>query len=190
MRLIAVLVLAWALDGSHAAAQSNGSDDPLLTCTAFAASTGGPRTAPVATVVDIVVNRWSPDADRGRLLDALKRGQGAMLDTLQDMPRVGHLRTPASLGWDLHYASVAKDEEGGRRVVIATDRPISVWEAANRPRSIDYPFTFIELRLNREGQGEGKLSPATQVTATSDGRFVQLENYDAQPVQLNEVKCR
>lgn len=32
-------------------------------------------------------------------------------------------------------------EDGGRDVVIATDRPIGFWEATARPRTIDYPFT-------------------------------------------------
>ena len=34
-------------------------------------------------------------------------------------------------------------------MVLVTDRRIGFWEAANQPRSIDYPFTVIELRLNR-----------------------------------------
>jgi hypothetical protein len=113
-----------------------------------------------------------------------------MLRTLQKLPRVGFIRTPGNLGWDLHYTHQTPDEEGGRRVVIATDRPMSIWEAVNRPRTVDYPFTFIEMRLNREGEGEGKLSLATQVIASRDGRFVQLENYDTQPVQLNKISCK
>jgi hypothetical protein len=56
----------------------------------------------------------------------------------------------------------------------------------NRPRSLNYPFTFIELRMNGQGEGEGKLSLATKVIAI--GRIVQLENYAAQPVQLNQVR--
>jgi hypothetical protein len=63
-------------------------------------------------------------------------------------------------------------------------------ELVNRPRTVDYPFTFVELRLDNEGKGEGKLSLATQVTASRDGRVVHLENYEAQPVFLNKVDCR
>jgi hypothetical protein len=47
--------------------------------------------------------------------------------------------------------------------VLITDRRIGFWEAANQPRSIDYPFTFIDIRLNRDGEGEGKMSLATKV---------------------------
>jgi hypothetical protein len=190
MRAILLFLTVAATAVPVAAQQNGGSANGGLTCTAFAASTGGPRSSPVATVVDIVVERWSTNAQRQRLFDALKEGQNAMLEALRDLPRVGYIRTPQSLGWDLHYAQVSRGDEGDRRIVIATDRPIGFWEAANRPRTIDYPFTFIELRLDGEGRGQGKMSVATQVYGSGEGRFVQLENYDGQPVQLNEVTCR
>lgn len=172
------------------AGQSAGTSDGRLECSAFAVSTGGVRSAPVAERLDFAVDRWSTESERERLVEALKKGQDALLEALRDLPRLGYIRTTGNLGWDLHYAHEAPAEDGGRQVVIATDRPISVWEAANRPRTIDYPFTLIELRLNEENQGEGKLSVATKITASSDGRFVHLENYDSLPVQMNEIRCR
>ena len=73
-------------------------------------------------------------------------------------------------------------------MVLATDRRIGFWEAANQPRSIDYPFTVIELRLNKDGEGQGKMSLATKVTADKNSNTVVLENYDTQPVLLNSVR--
>jgi hypothetical protein len=158
--------------------------------TAVALSTGGPRTSPVAAQLEIVIDRWSTEAERQRLLDAMSRGQSAMLDTLQDLPRVGYIRNPPSLGWDLHYAHAVPGEDGGQRIFLATDRPISIWEAINRPRTIEYPFTFIEMRVDDEGEGEGKLSRATRIIASNDGRHIQLEHYATQPVELTEVRRR
>jgi hypothetical protein len=158
--------------------------------TAFAVSLGGPRTTAGTAQVDITVNRWSSDAECERLIEALKKGQDALLDTLRDLKPVGSIRTPETLAYDLHYANQAPGEDGGRRIFLATDRPIGFWEAANRPRTINYPFTFIELRMSGDGRGEGKLSLATKVTASNDGRHVELENYAAQPVMLNQVKLR
>ncbi len=184
------LIVAFLAFSSTSPSGAYSAANGRLACTAFAVSTGGPVSSPVATPVDIVIERWSGDAERQRLLDAMKRGQDAMLDTLRDLRKVGFIRTPGSLGWDLHYAHTTPGEDGGRRVVIATDRPMGIWEVANRPRTFDYPFTFIEMRLGSEATGEGKLSLATQVTATPDGRFVHLENYDTQPVQLNTISCK
>ena len=186
MCLLAILPLVPIVS----AAQSAGTSDGRLECTAFAVSTGGVRSSPVADRLDIVIDRWSTEAERQRLIEALKLGQDTLLERLRDLPRIGYIRTPGNLGWDLHYAHEAEAEDGRRRLVIATDRPMPIWETVNRPRTIDYPFTFIELRLGEDNEGEGKLSFATRVIATSDGRYVQLENYDSQPVQLREVRCK
>jgi len=78
--------------------------------------------------------------------------------------------------------------DGGERVVLVTDRRIGFWEASNQPRSIDYPFTVIELRLNADGEGEGKMSVATKVIYDKEHDMISLENYDIQPVQLTTVK--
>ena len=158
--------------------------------TAVALSGGGPRSNPVAAQIEIVIDRWSTEAERQRLLSALTKGQNETVKALRDLPRVGSIRTPGALAWDLHYAHQMRGEDGGRRIVLATDRPVSAWEAINQPRTIDYPFTFIELQVNNSGEGEGKLSRATRVVASDDGRFVHLENWETQPVDLTQVKRR
>jgi len=83
-------------------------------------------------------------------------------------------------------AEVAR--EGGERVVLVTDRRISFWEARNQPRSYDYPFTVIELHLNRDGEGEGKMSIATKVIYDKKENMITLENFQTTPVQLTNVK--
>jgi hypothetical protein len=71
--------------------------------------------------------------------------------------------------------------------VLVTDRYVSFWEASNRPRSIDYPFTVVELRLDAKGQGEGKITVATKISSEPDTRQIILENYGNQPVRLTKV---
>lgn len=142
-----------------------------------------------AQTVEIVVNRWSTNAERDRLLSVLQeQGPDKLLDALQAVPRLGYIRTPDSIGYELHYARKTAGEEGGDHVVIATDRYISFWEAANRPRSIDYPFTVIELHLNRNGEGEGKMSLATKITVDRTRQTIILEDYGTQPILLNNVR--
>ena len=139
--------------------------------------------------VEIVVNRWSTDAQRDKLMSTLfDKGPEKLLDVLQDMPRMGYIRTPGSVGWDLHFARRIPGEDGGERVVLVTDRRISFWEARNQPRSIDYPFTVIELRLNKNGEGEGKISLATKIIGDKENNIITLENYDIQPVMVTSVK--
>src|SRR5690349_18426483 len=103
--------------------------------------------------VDIAVTRWSTDEERTRLVTTLMdQGPQKLLDLLQSLPRVGYIRANGGLGYDLHYAHKTTGEDGGERVVLATDRRIGFWEASRQPRSIDYPFTVIELHLNNDGE--------------------------------------
>ena len=139
--------------------------------------------------IEIVVNRWSTDGERDKLMSVMmEKGADKLLDVLQDMPRMGYFRTPGQVGIDIHFARRLPQPEGGERVVLVTDRRIGFWEAANQPRSIDYPFTVIELRLNRDGEGEGKMSLATKIIPDKENNIVTLENYDISPVMLNNVR--
>ena len=157
--------------------------------TAFAVNTntiGPSRTGGI----EIAVSRWSTDAERNRMMTTLlDKGPQALLQILQRARRVGYIRTLNSIGYDLHFAQTLPGDDGGRRVILATDRPIGFWEASHQPRSIDYPFTLIELRLNSEGVGEGKLSIATRITGNRETGVIELEDYAWQPVLLMNVRA-
>jgi hypothetical protein len=142
-----------------------------------------------ADTIDIAVNRWSNDKQRDTLMEVMKtKGPEKLLDVLQDMPAMGHFGVPGNLGWDIHFARKVPLPDGGERVVLVTDRRIGFWEAANQPRSIDYPFTVIELRLNRDGDGEGTMSIATKVIYDKEQNMITLENFQNQPVRLTNLK--
>jgi hypothetical protein len=156
--------------------------------TAFAVNLGTPGRTGAGTV-EIKVDRWSTDEELEKLLTVLReQGPEKLLSTLQKLPRVGFIRTPNSIGYDLHYARKSGLPEQGRTIVIGTDRPIGFWEASNRPRSIDYPFTLIEMHIRPDGEGEGKMSLATKITTEDNGKTIVLENYSSQPVMLTSVK--
>ena len=44
------------------------------------------------------------------------------------MRSVGRISTPGSIGYDLHYAEERKLPDGGREIILATNRPMSFWE--------------------------------------------------------------
>lgn len=156
---------------------------------AFAVSTGGPRTAAVAGQIDITITRWSTETEVDRFLTALRKGgHEALIDEFHDVEPVGTIRSPGSLGYDLRYAHAEDLGDGLRRITLATDRPMSFYETVNRPPSSDYPFTYVELRVNSEGRGEGKLAIASALATTRSGNTLQVYNFDTQPIQLNEVR--
>ena len=72
--------------------------------------------------------------------------------------------------------------------MLAIDRPIGFLESANQPRSINYPFTIIEMQLNRTGEGEGRMSLATKVILDKKKNMITLENFELQPVLLTQIR--
>jgi hypothetical protein len=181
--IVAALVTVLSL---VATAQSNAQPEEF---TAFAVNLASDIPAAATATVDINITRWSAESERNTLAQTLReKGPDALLRALQKVRPVGRIKTPDSLGYDLRYAHQEPVEEGGRRIVIATDRPIGFWEARNRPRSIDYPFTVIEMHLDNNGVGEGRLSLATKITAGAN--VIVLENYSSQPVLLTQVKSK
>jgi hypothetical protein len=157
-----------------------------LTAFAVNMSNVGPTKA---GTIEITIDRWSTDAERqGLLTTFFEKGPAKLLDALQDQKPVGRIRAPGNLGWDLRFARYHPLPDKGSRLVLMTDRPVGFWEARNQPRTIDYPFTLIELRLKADGTGEGKASVATKITYNKKEQTVELENYVSEPIRLNNVK--
>jgi hypothetical protein len=150
--------------------------------------------------IQFTVERWTTPQEREMLVAAMQeKGADGLLTALQKMPSHGRMRVPSwtgpdplniRLGWDLRYAWREKNPDGGERIVLGTDRYVSWWEAANRPRTIDYPFTVIEIRTNKDGEGEGKLSVATKINAIKGTNVIELETYASEPVRLQGVRVK
>ena len=172
--------------GTRPLAQEDRDHGERFTATAINMGTPGPARV---DRVEIVVNQWSPRAQRDRLIAVLfERGPEKLLDALQDLPKVGYFKTPETLAYDLRYAQRTPLPDRGERIVLATDRYVRFWEAARASRTLDYPFTIIELRFDGDGRGEGKMSLATKVTADKKNNTIELENWGTQPVLLKDVK--
>ena len=195
-QVLSGVIVALALMPAAAGAQTN---DQKLAISAFAINMGTIGTGANA-VVDITIDRWSTAQEREQLITTmLEKGPDALLKALQKVPVKGRFRIPGTqgpdphqlrLGHDLRYAWQTALPEGGRRIVIITDRYIGMQEARTQPRTIDYPFTLFEIRVNKDGEGEGKMAVATKITFDKKANQVELENYSSEPVRLNNVKVK
>jgi hypothetical protein len=156
--------------------------------TAFAIAMGRISSGATATFV-FNISRWTSDTERDRLFGALReKGQRAMIDAFRDTTRVGTMRTPHTVGYDLQFAYQEPAPEGRRRIILATDRPIDFAEAWARPPSMDYPFTIVEMVMNPDGRGQGAMHIAARLVPA--GKTLVVESYDTQPVQLNNIQSR
>jgi hypothetical protein len=192
--LIAGTVAAGVLWAATPQAQTN---QEKLEISAFAVNMSNIATGSNAQV-QITINSWSTAEERERLITTvLEKGSDALLRELQKAPVKGRFRIPTArqpdphhlaLGLDLHYAMQTPLEDGGRRIVIATDRYIGFQEARSQPRSIDYPITLMEIRVDKEGNGMGKMAVATKISFDKKKNQIELENYASEPVRLQNVK--
>jgi len=185
---LAVISFLWALS-VQAQSSSSGpraAKSSPVRFTAIAANLGASR-GPMTQVLQITINRWSTDAERDQLVAALKaKGQQGLLNALQQLPAIGSIRTPNSVGYELRYARLDTLKDGGQRAFVLTDRYLSLAEVTNQSRSLEYPFTMIEMRLKPNGEGDGLMSVATRITQADN--LLTVENYGLQPTQLTSVR--
>ena len=139
--------------------------------------------------IEISIDRWSTTRDRASLAEILfSRGTDKLIEAVRDMRPVGRIRSTGSIGYELRFAEQRQLPEGDREIILATDRPMSFWELSNRPRSADYPFTWVQLRVKRDGTGQGSLAVAARITGDPDDRTIEVEDYALQPVRLENVR--
>jgi hypothetical protein len=143
-----------------------------------------------AGLIEIGIERWSTDAEREALRGTLiDKGPDALLSALQKIkPRVGYMRRPSSLAWDLYYAREVKREDGTRQIILASDRPIAFREVVNSTRSEQYAFTIIDIRFDAEGKGTGQLAGAAKVSFNKTTNHIEIESYGSRPIDLINVK--
>ena len=191
------LVIALGLAMAPLGARQTSGEKLEITAFAVNMSNIGPGTS---AVVEIDIDRWSTAAERENLITTMvEKKENELLKALQKMPSHGRFSIPGLVGPDPHqlrlgnalrYAWQTPQPEGGRRIVIATDRYIGFNEARNQPRTIDYPFTLFEIRVDKAGEGQGKMAVATKISFDKKKNAIELENYSSEPVRLNNVKVK
>jgi len=151
---------------------------------------------PEGEAIRIDVLRWPSQTDRGEVLSHLRGAEQEDADAArEDSPLVGYLwPSSGGLGFALIYAHRFTAQDGGEHITVVTRRPLgppgwAPWQATGGTRSMTADdFTVVELRLDSSGNGEGKMSLATEVTFDENVNTVSLANYDAAPILLEDLK--
>ena len=144
--------------------------------------------------VKIDVFRWSTEEERKALVSAVKdNNEKAIADAMQKAPRLGSIWTNENLGYSIRYAFTDAVANGMERVVVLTDGQLGswggqIWKPLQASGSVSYPFSLVELRVNRTGTGEGKMSIAGKVIVDDNAKTLTLGDYDTAAVLLRPVK--
>jgi hypothetical protein len=153
----------------------------------LAANTSVDINAPSLFELEIALERYTTDGERETMQTAFqKRGQEGLLAALQKAPRIGIFRVPGNLSWEIRYAFHFMGRDNRKRIYLITDRNVSFAEAASRPRSMDYPFTVIELRVDDSGFGDGQVMVAAAVSFERNN--LTIEEFLDRPITLTKVR--
>jgi hypothetical protein len=137
--------------------------------------------------MSIDITRWSTDAERDRVVATITSdGPERVLNALRDAPRLGTLHWPGGVEYGVHYARRTTRADGGTDVVLLIDRPLWLWWESNPP-STTYPFTLVQMRLGKDGRGEGHVSLGASVSSDPEAGVV-LSDYAAARVAFTGVR--
>lgn len=178
--LVLICVFGWYF--APAFAQTRGEPEQF---SAYFVDLNTGRSGPI----QISVTRWStPDEQRVLRQSLFKKGQDGLLDAVRDMRSVGRIYTPGSIGYDLRYAEMRMLPEGTREIILATDRPMSFREIVERPISAEYPFTWVQFAIRRDGTGEGKLAVAARIVGEEADDLIEVQDFAISPVRLEKIR--
>lgn len=118
--------------------------------------------------------------------------ESSLTAALAKVPTVGYLWSSEVAGYSLHYAIRTAAPGGGERIILITDRRLGMWNNLWKPSgpgpTTNYEFSVVEIHLNAKGEGDGKVSLTGKVTVDKAAKTIALENYDALPVVLKNVR--
>ena len=106
-------------------------------------------------------------------------------------PTLGYIWTDGVTGYSIKYAWRSAAIEDTERIVLVTDRRLDSHAPDQAPASsaaADADFTVIEMRIDRQGAGEGKTSLTTKVAIDTETKTLALEDYAAAPAWLKVTR--
>jgi hypothetical protein len=135
--------------------------------------------------VDIAISQWSTDLDHRQLARTLlEKGPVSFVDLLCGYPAVGTITVAGGQSFTIRYAWETADRDGGKRIYLASDEPISLVSSEFRRFADLEPFYFIELRLDRHGDGVGRLSDAIRLSVDQSRNVIELRDFERRPLHL------
>ena len=132
------------------------------------------------------IDEYTTDAEASELLQVLaEHGPDGLEKALRKIEK-GWIRIGSSLGYPVSVTRTF-DTESGRIIRVATDRPVQMFEVWHGLRSLDHPFGVLELRLDANDKGDGRLIAAAEVGFSKEGSL-EIESLGTQPFRLLQVK--
>jgi hypothetical protein len=140
--------------------------------------------------VTVNIDEYSSPEDRQVLIEAFeKAGSEGLFNALHKTHSKGRIAITSTLGYDVSFIRQIPTE-GGRKIRVLTNRPITFGEAWTNSRSSDYNLSALEFDLSDEkNKSTGVLLPASQFKIDKKTKELVVENYQ-NPWKLVDVLNR
>lgn len=183
--LVPSLPLMFVLLGSLFA-QDHGAPETFRANAHVLGATGGAA----AATIEVHIKRYTPDAERTAVENALKTGgfQG-FVSALRKAPEVGYVKV-GDKQWPIRWAR-EQPVARGRTIVVVTPEPIFFVGGGRidaKPRE-GYDIGLIQLQVDNVGLGKGSMAAAARVKPGGE-TGVQVDDYADKPIELVTVVRR
>jgi len=152
----------------------------------------GMNTRTTTNTFTMTLNGQTPPAQAQELLSTLQSGgQEDLRRALNRGHEVGRFSIGGRVGLPIEAAVI--DQLGDRtRIRAVMERWQGFGELWRGSRSVDYPFSYVELYVDRAGRGEGTFIAAAQIRWRNNHgqNQVEIEDFGTFPGRLMGVQLR
>ena len=136
---------------------------------------------------DFRISRYTTDEEVDQLAALLKeKGQDALRRAMEKLD-VGRVNPVGSTG---NQIAVARKKQVGSEtmITIVTARIMPFVELYRGGRSTDYPFGFIQVKLNEKGEGGGQILVAAKIRFDKKKQHYEIESLGNQYIKAVNVR--
>jgi hypothetical protein len=153
-----------------------------------AMSTGGSRPGS-AILFSFKINEYTTEEDITKFSVLLTEKGPAALDKALEGENKGTL-TPGG-GGSVEIAVARKRQEGPNTfITIVTARPLPFTELYGGGRFADYPFGFVQVKLDSKGKGTGQIVAASSLRFDKKDNRWGIESYGNQNIQTLSIRSQ
>jgi hypothetical protein len=137
---------------------------------------------------DFRINRYTSDEEVEQLATLLKeKGPDALRRAIEKLD-VGRINPTGSVG---NQIAVARKRQDGADTIITivTARILPFVELYHGGRTTDYPFGFLQVKLNDKGEGTGQIMVAAKIRFDKKETY-EIESYGNQYIKAVNVRPR
>jgi hypothetical protein len=165
----------------------NAQDKPVAEAYSGVAIGTGGNVGGKTAQFDFRITSWTTDAEVQEFAQLLKdKGESALRSTLEKEDK-GRINVVGSTGTQI---AVARKRQVGEDTIITivTARKMSFTELYNSGRSVDYPFGYLQVKLNPNGEGGGQIMGAARIRFDKTKNQYEIESFGNQYVKATNVR--